>query len=252
MYVQDLVQAAIGLTAIVAAIIAGWILFWYFRARTRRAAVRRAARQCGEQFVDRTDQDLIDGLSIFRLFSRHPTQRISNMVVRQSEELYLAVFDYEWREYGCDGGSTWERRTVVHVKSARLQLPQFYLCPNGLIQKLTSVFRSKTTFDGHPEFMRRYDLRMKDEQAVRRWFHAGLLRLLERDTRTFIIEGCGSQLVLCLGERGFFGDGRARPEDFPPLLQFGAALCEQFLARTNETPADPAGLVDMEFIDEPG
>jgi hypothetical protein len=232
---QMLITFAVLFAVVVSAIIA-WKLFWYRRERRRSAAIRAVAAEGGGKFFARADDATIASLAGFQLFTRRPSQRITNMIARKSAGVFVAVFDYYWYSPGQGGDSsgTDEWRTVIHVESGALQLPQFFVRPNKLHQKMTSLFRSQITFDAHPEFMRRYDLRFKDQRAARQAFHAGVVRLIETEPRTFFIEGAGSDLIVYPDQRDFFGDGRVRPEEFPELLDFGAALCRHFLAGDNE------------------
>ena len=111
-------------------------------------------------------------------------------------------------------------------------IPQAKVVVVNSVSFLPAVFRSKITFDAHPEFMRRYDLRFKDQQAVREVFHSGVLQLIETEPRTFYIEGAGNDLIVYPADSGY-PDGRVRPEELPELLDFGAALGSQFLAGGN-------------------
>ncbi len=240
------IQVAIG----AAVAFVAWKLFWWWRDRRRRAAIRTLAEKCKAEFFDIADRATIDGLAEFELFTKRPEQRIENMLVQRQSALLIAVFDYRWKSYGVDSdsGDTLERRTVVHVTSRRLRLPQFYLCPNRFWQKLTSIFREKIAFDDHPHFMRRYDLRGKQPAMVRELFHPGLLQMLETEPRTLVVEGGGNQFILFPQQRGFFGDGRSQPEEFPALLGLGEAFCQQLLTRagTDEDIAE----VNVEVIDD--
>jgi hypothetical protein len=234
-FVSEVALSAIPFIILIVAIIVALRLFKYRRERRRTAAIRAIAQTGGGKFFDRADEATIASLAGFGLFSPRPSQRIFNMIARKSAGVFVAVFDYYWyipSQGGDGGGGTEMWCTVVHVESNSLQLPQFYVCPNGLFQKMTSMFRSKITFDAHPEFMRRYDLRFKDQRAAREAFHSGVVQLIETEPRTFYIEGAGKDLIVYPADGGY-PDGRARPEEFPELLEFGKALGWQFLAGGN-------------------
>jgi hypothetical protein len=127
------------------------------------------------------------------------------MIHGETEEVEVGIFEYRYTTGGGDSSHDW-RQTVISFRSPDLNLPQFTLRPEGLFDKIGSVLgRRDVDFESHPVFSKKYVLRGRDEERIRRAFRAELLTLLESQSGVSV-EGEGQRLI-------FYRTGKVVPPD---------------------------------------
>ena len=168
----------------------GLIAFLFSRAAKRRTGdpergrqMQQAAGQLGLSFSPTVQVGSVPFLAGYKLSEGHPST-VENLLTGQVNGLNVAVFDLAFRNAGgaVGYGSTTSRQTMFAVTSAQLNLPEFYLEPEGMSEKLLSEFsRIDIDFPERPVFSDRYLLYGADERAIRGLFSIGKLDFFEQN-----------------------------------------------------------------------
>ncbi len=178
----------------VAAIGLGVFLYGMFAEKKRREAIQAMAESLGLEYaatLPSSDQPLF---SDYQLASQGRGRKTSNVIVADSGELRMILFDYQYTT-GSGKNSSTHRQSVVLVSSPSLRLPEFRLAPEGFFQRVAEFFGSKDIdFEEDAEFSKRYLLQGPVEKAIREFFDAGRRKhFLEFDR--LHVEGRGSSFI---------------------------------------------------------
>ncbi len=190
-----MVPVVLAIFAVVAFVLfLGLIILFAFlisRAAKRRSydtgrgqQVQEAARQIGFTFQDRAELSALPFLAGFELFEGNPL-KIENLLTGKIEGRDSVIFDLVYRNVGAGGGSgtTTSRQTMAAIISNELNLPTFYLRPEGAIEKvLNAVSRIDIDFAERPNFSRAFLLYGKDEGSIRQLFTIPKLDFFEKNT----------------------------------------------------------------------
>ena len=150
----------------------------------RRAAVRKRSRLI-EAAANELDliiepdgaAELTSALSSFPLFQLGINREITNLIVAETTEVTLSIFDYKYEirtKPANPNRHFWQ--TVVAIRSPELQAPAFHLYPEGVFSKIGSALGGQDIdFDDHPEFSNAFVLKSEAEDETREFFDQPLL-----------------------------------------------------------------------------
>ena len=164
------------------------------REQKRREDFKLLASGMGLESYEHLPAD--DGLRFeqFALASRGRSAQISNVIVADSGELRIVIFDFRYVT-GSGKNKTTHRQTVVQIESDSLALPSFTLGPENLMHRLGNFLGiNDIDFAEDEEFSNRFLLHGDDEPAVRELFHADRRKALMKFT-SVSIEGKGSSFI---------------------------------------------------------
>lgn len=158
--------------------------------QVRRASVRRrtrlveaAASELGLTVQLEGDSTLEDELSPFPLFNIGINREIRNLIVADTPEVSLSIFDYKYERRSDDGINHHIWQTVVAVRSPELQTPTFHLYPEGFFSKIGSALGGQDIdFDDHPDFSKAFILKSEVEKETRDFFDEPLLDFFVQHT----------------------------------------------------------------------
>lgn len=186
--------------------------------RRRSAALEQAALRLGMNFLVQDEAFATSGFTgRLPLFQRGYGRGISN-VARGSNE---SVFEFRYTVGSGKNSSTYQQTVAVFDLSPR-ELPAFELKPEGLTDKLGSLFGGQDiNFEEDPEFSRRFRLRGPSEDAIRERFHTGLRQQLVAGG-SWSVEGDGPWLAVYRRSK------RVRPDDLMDFLQETRRLAGAF------------------------
>jgi hypothetical protein len=159
-----------------------FVALWVERQKRRRRKedLRAAADAMGLEFMPTADDRFARRVAPFRLFNKGHDRKILNIVVGQTDEFELTIFDYH---YTTGGGEHQQRhrRSVTLMESPELRVPAFSLRPESVFDKLGAVLGLQDIdFDSHPVFSKNYLLKGEDEAQIREFFNDALLVILEQ------------------------------------------------------------------------
>jgi hypothetical protein len=209
----------------------GLILLLGWQAERKRVeAFRLAADDLGFEFHPTGDPVLQSWLSNFELFSQGHSRKFRNVMRGRTEDLDVAVFDYQYTTGHGKNARTW-RTTVVCLRAAGLGVPDFRLRPETFWHRVgTALFGYQDIdFDSHPTFSAAFLLKGPDEEAVRAAFTPAVLEHFEQ-LPGVSVEGSGDTLVYYRPER------RVGPDRVRDLMAEGFAALGLF-----RRPGGPAG-----------
>lgn len=222
----SVVPIVLALFAIVALVLfvamMGFFVFLFSRAVKRRSydqargqQMQQAAASIGFGFQAQAHLSALPFLSSFELFEGYPL-RLENLMTGKLDHRDAVVFDLAYRNVGSrgGGGSTTSRQTLFAVTSRDLNLPEFYLRPEGALEKvLNAVSRVDIDFAERPGFSQRFLLYGKDERSIRWLFTPPTLDFFEQNPNLCAF-GRGNHLFL------YQSRTPAAPEQVPRHLQF--------------------------------
>ena len=140
------------------------------------ADLREQAKQLGLQFTEKPDGEAYHRFDKFMLFKRGRKPRVSNLIEGDSGDVKISIFDYRYKF-----GKHPYRQTVIALQSEQLRLPEFWMRPEMLLDKIGDTLGLQDfDFDSHPEFSKLFVLKGSDEAAIRHYFTPKLLEFFER------------------------------------------------------------------------
>lgn len=131
-----------------------------------------------------------------QLFSDGHSKSFRNILRGAGAGREMLVFDYEYTIGHGKGSRTWNQTVVAFPVKG--DIPSFKLQGETMFHRVGSVFGYQDLdFESSPEFSRRYLLRGKDEEAVRRFFHPGMVAYFESlPKHKLVVEGGAGWLVV--------------------------------------------------------
>ncbi|MEE3284017.1 MAG: hypothetical protein VX311_05490 [Planctomycetota bacterium] len=146
------------------------------REEKRTNALGEIAGELELKFLAEGDEALTERLASLPLFNIGRNQTLSNLVVADTAEVQVALFDFKYVT-GRGKSKRVRRQTVVAVQATELRMPAFHLRPERtLVDALGSlVGMQDIDFDDHPGFSKAFVLKSPEEQEARDFFDHGLL-----------------------------------------------------------------------------
>lgn len=181
-----------------------FFIFLFFRAAKRRSydtargnEMSAIAAQISFAFTPQAEISAIPFFTNFELFEGYPL-KLENLMKGSIGGHTATVFDLAYRNVGGrgGGGTTTSRQTMYVIESTRLNLPEFYLRPEGMMERvLNTIDRVDIDFAERPAFSSKFMLYGKDENAIRRLFTTPKLDFFERNLNVCVF-GRGNYLFL--------------------------------------------------------
>ena len=160
-----------GIVALVGAIIA----YTMYEAKKRRETMMEHAEAMGLTFFPDGDPELLERLSLFKLFNQGHSRKMKNLIQGDSGEVKIAIFDYH---YTTGGGknSQHHQQSVVALQSNELICPDFTMRPEGMFDRIGSALGFQDIdFESHPQFSNSFVLQGSNEEAIRQYFDQSVL-----------------------------------------------------------------------------
>lgn len=181
-----------------------FFIFLFSRAAKRRSydaargnEMTAIASQISFTFTPQAELSAIPFFANFELFEGYPL-KFENLMQGSIGGHTTAVFDLAYRNVGGHGGggTTTSRQTMYVIESKLLNLPEFYLRPEGMMERvLNSVERVNIDFAERPGFSAKFMLYGNDENAIRRLFTTPKLDFFEKNSNVCVF-GRGNYLFL--------------------------------------------------------
>jgi hypothetical protein len=159
----------------VAALVIAGIGYSYYATKKRREAMMEATESMGLTFFPDGDEDLLERLSLFKLFNQGHSRKMKNLIQGDSGEVKIAIFDYH---YTTGGGknSQHHHQSIVALQSSQLICPDFTMRPEGMFDKIGSALGFQDIdFESHELFSRSFVLQGSNEEAIRSYFDQSVL-----------------------------------------------------------------------------
>jgi hypothetical protein len=195
------------------AFLMGVILISVSQNKKRRQAFESFALERGFTYTadDPSIEASLQNLGGFDLFQHGHSRKFKNLLHSRRSNLDIHIFDYRYTT-GSGKNSQTHNQTALLLTLPGDALPQFFLRPEGLIDKLAvKMGQADINFDHHPEFSKKFRLTGADENQVRRLFNEALLTFLLQSPG-LCLEAGGTQ-VLCYARGKLI-----KPEDLPTRL----------------------------------
>ena len=227
------VPIILGLFAVVAFVLflvmLAFIGFLISRAVKRRSydtgrgqQMQEAAGQLGLDFRSQAELAALPFLLSFEFFEGNPL-KFENLMTGMVGGHNAAIFDLAYRNVGGQtGGTTTSRQTMCVIESSPLNLTEFYLRPEGLIETaLNTIARVDIDFAARPDFSRKFLLYGKDDGAIRHLFTEPKLDFFEKNPHLSVF---GGGKHLCIYQSRFL----IHPAQLGQYLQYLSYLHDLF------------------------
>ncbi len=203
------------------------IYFSWLHEKKRREALEAVATEMGLEYKKDGDVSLQDQLDGFKLFSNGRSRKLDNLIVGETDEVRIALFDYRYTVGSGKHRST-PRQTVASLQSASLVIPDFSMRPEGMFDRIGGMIGFQdVNFDTHPTFSKMFVLKGNNEEAVRQCFTPAVLEFFEQ-RKGISVEADHGRLIF------FRPNKRLKADEFRDLL--GQAY-EVFGAMTGDNKA---------------
>ena len=198
MMVALLIIGGVGLT--------GYLIYLGVQAEKRRKeALKLACQMMGFAWEDEAPAH---SLGEFALFGQGRSAKLKHLARRELGGRAATLGEYSY-VISTGKSSHTVRQTVAVFTGGDSGLPDFELSPENMFHKLATVFGYQDIdFERFPEFSKRYLLRGRDEEAVRRSFTPDVMMLLEGQPGWTVQSKNGRLLVFRAGKT-------SKPADVP-------------------------------------
>lgn len=198
-----------------------WYIYQKKKAAARVLALQQLATAWGWTFTASPPLSVIPNPERHFLFSQGRSKTIINMLSGEMQGVRAALFDYKYIT-GHGRSTQIHHQTVAYFQSAKLQLPEFSLRPEGFLYKLITALGYKDIdFPSHPIFSGKYLLRGPDEPAIRQAFNEGVLAYFDNHLNLWV-DGAGQELFV------YYMNASVPPENFQLFLAQAEAVLNVF------------------------
>lgn len=162
---------------VIAVVLVGIVVaMWY--EKKRREELAALAEELGLTFQPDGDPRHQQQVSSFSLFGQGRGRKITNLILGETDEVKIALFDYQYTT-GSGKQKTTHRQTVASLQSPNLKCPPFTMRPESMFHKIGGVFGMQDIdFESHPEFSKMFLLK-GDETQVHKFFTPAVLSFFE-------------------------------------------------------------------------
>ena len=198
MTVALLIAAGLGLT--------GWLIYLGVQhEKKRKEALRTACQMLGFAWEDSAPSDTLGDFALFRMGRGNDLKCVMRGELG-GRPATLAEYSYV---ISSGKSNHTVRQTVVAFTDGNSGLPDFDLSPENIFHKIGGAFGYQDIdFDRFEEFSKRYLLRGKDEEGIRRAFTPDALMLLQSQPGWTVQSRDGRLLVFRSGKT-------CKPADLP-------------------------------------
>lgn len=210
---------------VVLSIIGISLVLGYYRDKRRREQLERVALETGFAYEREGTPLDYKGLSSLELLGRGRDHKYSNILRGSGAGTEMVLFDFKYTTGSGRNRST--HKLTVTAFRTRDDVPQFTLDRENLLHKLISALGYQDIdLEAHPQFSARYLLRGKDVEAIRRFFHPGLVAFFESpEKHEYTVEGGGGWLILYQGNQ--LSDAAKLREYIEQRAQYATGLLAQ-------------------------
>ena len=193
-------------------VIGGFFVVAYFYEKKRTEKWQNAAEELGLGFYPEGDSATEGRLSRYQLFNSGRSRKMKNLIQGTTDEVHLAIFDYQYTTGGGKNQHT-HKQTVVLVESPQLVIPNFSMRAEGFFDKIGGMLGFQDIdFEEHPKFSQMYVLKGDNETEIREFFNAEIIQFFEAQPAISVESNLGGSLI-------FYQPGRRRnPEELKDLL----------------------------------
>ena len=195
--------------------------------KKRTEALRAVATDIGLQFLATKDEELLAKMNAFPLFNKGRSRKIKNVMTTETDIARLTIFDYQYTTSSGKNSHT-HHHTVVSMESDALSLPHFSLSPEGFFQRVgAAIGMQDIDFEAHPEFSSSFVLKADNEQSVRMFFDAEVLKFLAQ-RKGICVESAPGAFI-------YFRGARRKPEQVHEFMNEAFTIYSAFAERLSRT-----------------
>ena len=185
--------------------------------KKRSVELRTVADRLGFDFTEASELSSLPFLADFEIFEGSPSRIEKSMTGSRGGER-IGIFDLAYVNTGPNGGSQTSRQTMCVIESNGLNLPKFYVRPEGILEKaLQFAGSSDIDFPEFPTFSNAFYLYGDDEAAIRAVVKPEFARFFEQNS-VLSAYAAGPRLIV------FRSRYPARPQEFEGYVMMAKAL----------------------------
>ncbi|OUW82919.1 MAG: hypothetical protein CBD74_06575 [Saprospirales bacterium TMED214] len=171
-----------GIFALIISILAICFLYVARREKARTAALGAATAELGLTFEAAGDDSLMGDLSPLPLFNRGRRKKLTNLIVADTPDLQVHVFDYVFVT-GYGRSQTTHRTTVVSLRSDTLVLPSLQVRPRkAFADGIKAIFGAGgIEMDQYPEFAKTHVVQSDQPQQACDFLDAEMVNVCENN-----------------------------------------------------------------------
>ena len=171
-----------------------FFIIWILRELKRSKDLRTLAERLKMNYIKKPGPQVANSHLFFDLFNRGRGKKVSHWMQRSVQDLQTNYFEYQFVT-GHGKNSTTHRQSVVSITGPTIQLPQFVMQPENMMHRIAQKFKEDDIdFDAFPTFSKMFQLKGRDEAAIRAVFTDETLRFLE-ERKGLCIEAQGDRII---------------------------------------------------------
>ena len=123
-------------------VVVGAIVWGVLAEKKRREALAKTVEELGLRLasdLEDSDRKMFDA---YQLAQQGHSRQASNVIVADSGELRMVLFDYLYKTNSGKNSTTY-KQSVVLVRSPALRMPEFTISPEGFFHRILAIFGVK-------------------------------------------------------------------------------------------------------------
>lgn len=180
--------------------------------KKRKEAFNTFAAELGLEYSESLGSKDLGEFQRFKLADKGRSRKQRNVIVADSGELRMVIFDYQYTT-GSGKNSATHRQSVVLSTAPALGMPGFSLSPETFMHRIGDFFGFKDIdFDEDPAFSDKFLLHGESEEAVRGFFNENRRKAFMEYQDVFV-EGHGRSFIFYRPNR------RTKTEEIKGLME---------------------------------
>ncbi len=164
--------------------------------KRRKENIKQTALSLGLSYMDKAPENFLSPLKTFNIFNDGYSKRPYNFMQWKKQDIDCSIFDYKYNSSTGPNGSIYSQ-TIFLVQTDKLNLTKFSMTPESIFNKIgNKLTKNDIDFDRYTNFSKKYHLKGKDEDAVRKVFTDEIMQFFEHKKERVSIEADGDKIII--------------------------------------------------------
>jgi len=164
--------------------------------KKRKEKMKKTALTLGLSYIDKAQDDFLSPLKTFKILSEGHSRKAYNLMQWKKQDINCSIFDYRYVSGAGQNTATYSQ-SVFLAQTDKLNITKFSMTPESIFNKIgDKLTKNDIDFDRYTNFSKKYHLKGKDEDAVRKVFTDEILQFFEHRKERVSIEAEGDKIVI--------------------------------------------------------
>ncbi len=164
--------------------------------KKRKKKMEQIALTLGLSYIDKAQDSFLSPLKTIKIFNEGHSRKAYNLMQWKKQDINCSIFDYRYTSGSGQNTATYSQ-SVFLAQTDKLNITKFSMTPESIFNKIgDKLTKNDIDFDRYTNFSKKYHLKGKDEDAVRKVFTDEILQFFEHRKERVSIEAEGDKIVI--------------------------------------------------------